>query len=222
MYHLKTKVSTLLVWFLTIFTSYSLASQTPLTVDNKKLRPLLNSERIELKFGSYGIDVLESKASTRVSRLFSTHGTKKTTRTLAIVRYPEHVDSSFTTEHKKILSGGSIGAVLKAAGWKITKQPMYFGELKSSNDLAPLYNSFHVTMKENLAIHIYSLYIEKNNQNFMYATIAEIHQPEYLTLNDLKEIYNDDYDNFNKPTDRVQQIMSFIHDKVKPLTIPTT
>ncbi|MGI0118975.1 hypothetical protein [Zooshikella sp. RANM57] len=222
MYHLKTKVSTLFVWFLIIFSSSALASQTPLTVDNKKLRPLLNSERIELKFGSYGIDVLESGASTRVSRLYSTHGANKTTRTLAIVRYPEHVDSSFSTAHKKILGGGSIGAVLKAAGWKITKQPMYFGELKSSSDLAPLYKSFHVTMKENLAIHIYSLYIEKNNQKFMYATIAEVHQPTYLTLNDLKEIYNKDYDNFNKPTDHVQQIISLIHDKIKSLTIPTT
>ncbi|RDH42722.1 hypothetical protein [Zooshikella ganghwensis] len=222
MHQLKTKLSTLLTCLFITFTSHTFATQTSTSIDNKKLRPLLNSERIELEFGSYGIDVLESGESIRVSRLYSTHSSKKVTRTLAIVHYPEQVDTSFANEHKKILNGGSIGAVLKAAGWKISKQPQFFGELKSDQDLAALYKSFQSSSKENLAIHIYSLYIEKNNTKFKYATIAEVHHPDYLTLNDLKEIYSTDYNNFNTETEEVKKLIAFIQNKIKSVKIPTT
>ena len=40
-------------------------------------RELLNSERIEQQFGSYGIDVLESDAEMRVSNLYSLSGQQK-------------------------------------------------------------------------------------------------------------------------------------------------
>src|SRR5690242_11290346 len=56
---------------------------------------LLNSERIEKKFGGYGIDVIYNSPRLRVSNLYDG---KKITRTLAVVDYPEFIDSSFSKE----------------------------------------------------------------------------------------------------------------------------
>jgi hypothetical protein len=42
---------------------------------------ILNSERIEQTFGSYGIDVIASDALLRVSNLYSRHDGEKITRT---------------------------------------------------------------------------------------------------------------------------------------------
>ena len=48
-------------------------------------RALLNSERIEQRFGSYGITVLEQSDLTRVSNLYTLEEERETCRTFAIV-----------------------------------------------------------------------------------------------------------------------------------------
>jgi hypothetical protein len=149
-------------------------------------RELLNSERIAQRFGSYGIEVLESTATVRVSNLFSTDGDGKVCRTFAVVRYPSSVDAAFAPQHEAILKGGSIGAVFAAAGWEVRKAHLYFGELPATNRVASL---MRVTPGTLLAEHAYVLSIAKNGQVFEYAALVEIHHPEYLQRADLQPIY---------------------------------
>ncbi|GEM_PF-705279 len=186
-------------------------------VDYTQLRPLLNSERIKSKFGSYGIEVLESGEKIRVSNLYSISHDRKTTRTLAIVRYPDIVDPLFAKEHNEILGGESIGAVFKRNGWKIDKRHQYFGNINASEDLAPVYKLFGEITPTQLAIHIYSFFIRKNRSEFLYARIAEIHHPKYLTLKELKEIYRVDFEKYQQTSDEVRNFLRVIDNKIKTL-----
>ncbi|WP_299550320.1 hypothetical protein [Seonamhaeicola sp.] len=152
---------------------------------------LLNSERIKMAFGSYGIDVLKKNSKLRVSNLYSLHDDKKITRTFAVVRYPERIDSMFLKEHTKILDGESIGRVFKEGQWKIEKQPFLFGAISASPDYVKVYNLMGHIMPSELAIYIYGFNVKKGDKSYHYATISEVYHPDYLTLTDLKTIYPD-------------------------------
>ncbi|ACU64084.1 hypothetical protein [Chitinophaga pinensis] len=149
---------------------------------------LLNSERIEKKFGAYGIDVLYNSPHLRVSNLYDG---KKITRTLAIVDYPENIDSSFSKEHEQVVNGGSIGSTFKAQGWKIEKKTIYLGELSPSVDYNALYKLMGNVTPQKLSIWMYIFYIQKNGKEYPYVTISEIYHPDYLSLADLRCISND-------------------------------
>ena len=148
--------------------------------------PLLNSERIEQTFGSYGIEILESDGSVRVSNLYSLEGDQRICRTFAVVRYPTEIDPLFAAEHELILGGQSIGAVFVQNGWIVNKSHRYFGEVSTTRRAAELMGGVEVPR---LAMHIYVLEVVKGGAAFEYATIAEIHHPDYLTLDDLQSIY---------------------------------
>ncbi len=149
-------------------------------------RELLNSERIEQRFGSYGVDVLQSDGRYRTSKLFSVHDGLEICRTFAVVMYPERVDERFAAEHAEILEGGSIGAVFVSRGWTVTKRHLHFGALPATARVAEL---MHARQGEPLAVHIYELAVSNGNVSIDYATIAEVHHPEYLVLADLPRIY---------------------------------
>ena len=149
-------------------------------------RELLNSERIEQRFGSYGIDVLHSDARYRVSKLYSIHNGGEICRTFAVVMYPEQVDERFAAEHAEIVAGGSIGAVFSRRGWTVTKRHLYFGELAATERVAGL---MHTARGEPLAVHVYELGVSRGDVSSDYATIAELHHPAYLELADLPAIY---------------------------------
>jgi hypothetical protein len=167
------------------------AAQQPATAPSpaatqQQPRETLNSERIERKFGSYGVAVLDSNAETRVANLFSTENGVRVCRTFAVSRYPAVVDPSFAAEHAAILAGGSIGAVFAAHGWTVRKTHLYFGEAQAWPALAAL---MHVAPATALAEDIYVLEIVKGAATFEYATIAEIHHPDYLRSADLPALY---------------------------------
>lgn len=149
---------------------------------------LLNSERIEKKFGAYGIDVLYNSTGLRVSNLYDG---KKITRTLAIVNYPETIDSSFSKEHQQVVNGGSIGSTFKAGGWKIVKKTICLGELPPSADYKALYKLMGNITPQKLSIWMYVFYIQKNGSEYPYVTISEIYHPDYLSLADLMCINKD-------------------------------
>jgi hypothetical protein len=148
----------------------------------------LNSERIEQRFGSYGIDVLSSDARLRVSELYSLAGDHKVCRTFAVVLYPGQVDPRFADEHAAILAGGSIGAVFKQHGWNVEKRNLYFGTLAPTERIAELMDD---DSGRRLAVHVYGLYVGKGETSLPYATIAEVHHPDYLTLARVREIYGE-------------------------------
>jgi hypothetical protein len=161
-------------------------AQPPAAAAAQQAREVLNSERIERKFGSYGVAVLDSNAETRVANLFSTDGGVRVCRTFAVSRYPAAIDPSFAAEHAAIVAGGSIGAVFAAHGWTVRKTHLYFGEVQAWPALAAL---MHVAPATSLAEDIYVLEIVKGALTFEYATIAEIHHPDYLRSADLPALY---------------------------------
>jgi len=147
---------------------------------------ILNSERIEQTFGSYGIDVIASAGLLRVSNLYSLHDCGKITRTLAVVEYPEIVNPAFAAEHQAILDGGSIGSTFQAAGWAVVKRNLSIIEVAAADRFAALMGVDHGTQ---LATHLYRLDVVRDERQLSYALIAETHHPEYLSKGDLTNIY---------------------------------
>ena len=148
-----------------------------------------NSDRIRLKFGNYDIEIIENELRIRVSNLYSTSDGVKTNRTFAVVMYPAVIDPAFRKEHEAIIDGQSIGIVFKEHGWQIDKRHQYIGELDT---LAGVYDAdsvFGDIGKAQPVIHVYSLIVRKDKDEFHYASIAEVHHPEYLELEELKSIF---------------------------------
>lgn len=153
---------------------------------------LLNSERIEQRFGSYGIDVLASEAGLRRSSLYSAGDGERTCRTYAVVRFTDQPDTSYSPEHAHVLAGNSLGAVFKANGWAIHKQTLHIGSFDvepATSEIGPL---MKLAVNSTLALHIYQLLLARGNQVFEYATIIEAHHPAYLSQADLLDIYHYD------------------------------
>ena len=153
---------------------------------------LLNSERIERQFGSYGIDVLASEAGLRRSSLYSLKGNERICRTYAIVSFKEDLDSSYGPEHSKVLAGNSLGEVFKANGWSMHKQTLRIGSFEIDQSATEITQLMRLTTDQTLALHVYQLLLAKDEQIFEYATIVEAHHPDYLTRSDLLNIYHYD------------------------------
>lgn len=186
-------------------TSYAQRGNNQITTgipcDSALSANLLNSERMEKKFGGYGIDVLYNSTRLRVSNLYDG---KKITRTLAVVNYPETIDSSFSREHQLVVKGGSIGSTFKAQGWRIEKKTIYLGEISSSANYNALYKSMGNISPSKLSVWIYTFYIEKNGKEYPYVTISEIYHPDFLSLADLRCI-NKGSDAYLKQTNAVKR-----------------
>lgn len=153
---------------------------------------LLNSERIEQRFGSYGITVLLSEAGLRRSSLFSIHENEAICRTYAVVRFADQPRDGYSKEHAEVLAGNSIGAIFRSHGWDVHKQTMYIGSLSLPNRKTRIGELMHVTDQDELAMHVYQLLLVRNEQVFEYATIVETHHPEYLSESDVLELYEYD------------------------------
>jgi len=153
---------------------------------------LLNSERIERRFGSYGIEVLASEAGLRRSSLYSLDGGTPTCRTYAVVRFADQLDDRYREEHAKVLAGNSIGAIFRSHGWDVHKQTMHLGSLALPRDNTAIGKLMRLAGAENLALHVYQLLLVRNAQVFEYATIVETHHPDYLSESDLHELYEYD------------------------------
>lgn len=155
---------------------------------------LLNSERIEQRFGGYGIDVLGQATGMRRSNLHSVDGNTRICRTYAVVQFVDQDVSEFADEHKAVLSGDSIGATFKTTGWKINKATVHIGNVQICGSQNAIGKLMHLETTENLAMHAYRLILERNAQFIHYATIVETHHPEYLTEPELLELYGADLD----------------------------
>lgn len=151
---------------------------------------LLNSERIEEQFGSYGIDVLASEAGLRRSSLYSLEAGARVCRTYAVVRFTDEPDSSYSPEHAKVLSGNSLGEVFKANGWNIHKQTLHIGTFAVARPGSEIGELMRLPKNEKLGLHIYQLLLAKDDQIFEYATIIEAHHPAYLSESELLNIYH--------------------------------
>jgi len=166
------------------------ASQAPVAPSTSAApaagRQLLNSERIQQRFGSYGVEVLEADPHERVSNLYSESGGLRTCRTFAVVVYPATLNPALATEQAEIVRGASIGAVFAAHGWQVVKTNLRYLEVEAPPRVARL---MRVADGTKLAAHAYELDVAKGGRLVEYALLVEIHHPDYLQLDDLRAIY---------------------------------
>ena len=155
---------------------------------------LLNSERIEERFGNYGIEVISSESGLRRSNLYSTENGMRICRTYAVVRFTEESHSSLDQEHEQILAGRSIGAIFKAGGWSIHKETLYIGSVLLDENASSVAELMRIDSGSKVAAHVYRLLLEKAGQAVDYATIIELHHPDYLDQENLEAIYSVDAD----------------------------
>lgn len=181
--------------------------------DTDKDKLLLNSERIKAKFGSYGIDVLQDRDRIRVSSLYSVHNGQKITRTFSVVHSPAVVDALFTEEYQEIVGGQSIGALFRRKGWHIEKHAMFLGEIEASIDYASVYQLMGGVTPTALAIHVYTLSVEKNRAKFRYGALAEIHHPDYFNLSELKAAYGQG--DIRRHSGHIDKFLDVVKDKMR-------
>ncbi len=156
------------------------------TLADERASPTLNSERIEQRFGSYGIEVLSQADSVRAASLYSLEHDEPVTRTFAVTRLPDSVDAQLDEAHERILAGASIGATLAEAGWKVDRRHLWIGEVPATTGIARL---MHIDAPSRLAIHIFDLEISRTSERLRYATIAEIHHPDYLDQDGVIDLF---------------------------------
>lgn len=153
---------------------------------------LLNSKRIERRFGSYGIEVLASEAGLRRSGLFSLDGDTATCRTYAVVEFVEQPDDRYDDAHSRVLAGNSIGETFKEDGWGIQKSTLYIGDVRLPDSDTEIGQLMRLTGAHDLALHVYQLVLVREDVALEYATIMEVHHPEYLTTSDLRDMFEYD------------------------------
>jgi hypothetical protein len=163
-----------------------LASPAATPAAQARSRELLNSERIAQRFGSYGIDVLESDGGVRVSNLYSEQAGESICRTFAVVRYASTIAPAIAGEHREIVAGGSIGAVFASHGWRVDKSNLRYFVVEAPARVAAL---MQIPQGTPLAAHAYALDVAKEGQSFAYALLVEIHHPDYLGRDELESIY---------------------------------
>ena len=150
---------------------------------------LLNSERIAAEFGSYGNEVLSSASGIRRSSLYSGADDERVCRTYAVVRFDDVPANIANDEHARILAGSSIGAIFKANDWEVYKETLYVGELALPSDEHRVRDLMCLEDVRSVALHVYRLYLKKNEQVIEYATILESHHPDYLSRSELEQLY---------------------------------
>jgi len=149
----------------------------------------LNSERIEQRFGSYGIQVISHEAGIRRSSLYSLDGETQICRTYAVVRFVDESTPRVAEAHAGILAGQSIGSTFKSSGWEIAKVTLHVGSVTLSDPEHAIGRLMHLEQPAELGVHAYQLVLEKDEQTIDYATIVETHHPEYLSTSELKSLY---------------------------------
>jgi hypothetical protein len=162
---------------------------------------ILNSERIERHFGSYGIEVLASEAGLRRSNLFSYEGNTATCRTYAVVQFVDQLDDRYDEAHTRVLAGESIGATFKEDGWDIAKHTLYVGTVPLPDGPSEVRRLMRLIGPHDLALHVYQLVLVRGGIELEYATIMEAHHPDYLSRADLESIFEVDVPQALSPHD---------------------
>lgn len=176
----------------------------------EKLKPMLNSERIESIFGNYGIEPYKLCTNyfpqARISNIYSIHSNQKIMRSLAIVDFKQPISPALIAAHNKIIDGASIGRTLRNAGWSIIKKPIYFGEIPLSGKVLKAMNE---TVPKNAALYIYQLTVM--NKEFTdpipYCRVIEIYSPQYLTQDWIKALYDKEYPLYRKENAAANEIL---------------
>ncbi len=146
---------------------------------------ILNSERIKIKFGSFGVKVLEQTNDYRFSNLYS-NAEQQIMRTLALTNYAPHENAELKDAHAAIMSGKPIGETLTSHGFTLEKKIIFKGEV---TDMPEQVLRMMRTEQNKFATVIYDMWVIKDGQRTLYSTITELDSPHFLSLSDLDQIY---------------------------------
>jgi hypothetical protein len=64
---------------------------------------------------------------------------------------------------------------------------------------------------------VYALSVKKGADEFRYASIAEIHHPDYLCTEDLAWIYGDEYQAHLEKREPIAEFLAVIESRIKAL-----
>lgn len=149
---------------------------------------LLNSERIAARFGSYGIEIIAETENFRRANLYSGTGDDRTCRTYALVE-TRNTPRGIAGEHGAVLSGRSIGATFRQGGWRVTKRTLLTAEVDLALLDGDVVHLMQLPEAVPAAAHLYELIVDKDGRSIHYATILELHHPEYLELEVLEKLF---------------------------------
>ncbi len=169
----------------------------------------LNSEKIEARYGNYHVDVIASHGRTRQSALSSESDGRRVCRTFALTQFSEDVDA--LSSHGVIRGGASIGATLQRDGWCVLKSTIHVGHITIAHPEHTVVKLMHLQSPVELALHIYKLSVEKDGNVIDYATISEIHHPDYLTEAEVRSLFSLNTAKSSKPP-QVDELISIILD----------
>lgn len=150
---------------------------------------VLNSERIEARFGSYGVEILAQDASERRASLYSFTHDGRITRTYALVQFEVPLAAELRKHHEAVIDGASLGATYRAAGFSIRKITRHIGQMTLTDISHPLAQLMRLERPQRLAMHVYRLELVRGGTFWTYATIVEVHHPDYLGVDQLHAIY---------------------------------
>jgi hypothetical protein len=152
--------------------------------------PLLNSERIEARFGSYGVRIISQTETERVTCLYSGTAASPTCRTVAVVRFTSEPHPALSVPLASIRAGASLGATLREDDWTVRKINRHIGEYPLSPDCeAAVARLLRRRGPALLAVHIYELRAHRDDLDLAVATLLELHHPDYLDAADVEAIY---------------------------------
>lgn len=151
---------------------------------------LLNSDRIRTRYGNYGVEIVAQDQDTRVSSLYSSNESNcRTIRTLALVRFHSSTAARVSASHQRIVAGSSIGETLRSAGYPVIKRHIGAANLARHSHHAVVQHFPDSQERTAIATHKYVLEINIAGKQEAYATIVEIHHPDYLSLQQLEAIF---------------------------------
>ena len=151
----------------------------------------LNSDLIERRYGSYGVEIRDADGDRRVASLYSGPADRPTTRTYAITEFLHPDLAAYRRQHEKIVGGDSIGSTFRAAGYDIRKQSLFIGELEVPAGYTTLAGLMKVDFPAMLAVHQYLFVVSKDDNNWSYARITEVHHPDFLSASELQTMYGE-------------------------------
>ena len=151
--------------------------------------PLLNSERIERCFGSYGIELLPPVEELRIACLYSTADGARSWRTLAMTALVADPPPQLAELLQRIREGGSIGATLESSGWQAHKASFALEEVAIENGWKACTALNRVPAGTTIAMHAYLLTAARGVEEHPVARVAEFHHPDYLRLTHLQALH---------------------------------
>lgn len=160
------------------------------SINKAWLRPgILNSTRIEEKFGSYGVDVMvnDEQMGVRLANLYSKLHEQKVMRTLALVKFVPNIDESLKKAHQEILNGASLGSTLVKHKALVKKKLIY--KDKIFNLPKKIYEMMNI-YEGPLPVIIYDLVANIDGRDIEYCTITEVYSPLFLSFSELNTISN--------------------------------